>query len=126
MNEIGSTGVAPQEPLQRPGEYDDDFIDRGARALHETQNPWIVAHGSWAAAGHEIQQAFRESARIVLAAAGVTPQGALALDHVKVAEVLCQAIHSTRFQYRAMQSPCDECSKGARALCEAYSEGKLT
>lgn len=61
-----------------------------------------------------------------LTAAGVAPQGPQALDAEKVAEVLCQAIHSTRFQYRAMQSPCDECSKGARALCEAYTEGKLT
>jgi hypothetical protein len=48
------------------------------------------------------------------------------LDPEKVAEVLCRAIHSTRFQYRAMQNPCDECSNGYRALCEAYKEGKLT
>ena len=122
---LTAAGVAPQEPLQRPGEYDDDFIDRGARALHETQNPWIVAHGSWAAAGHEIQQAFRESACVVLAAAGAAPQGPQALDPEKVAEALCRGIHSTRFQYRATRFACEDCSKGSRALCVAYTEGKL-
>ena len=44
----------------------DEQIEAVARSLHETPNPWFVAHGSWEAAGFEIKQAFRASARTAL------------------------------------------------------------
>ena len=48
------------------------------------------------------------------------------LDPERVAEALCRGIHPTRFQYRSTRFACEDCSKGSDALCEAYTEGKLT
>lgn len=50
----------PREPIT------DEQVEAVARSLHDTPNPWFVAYGSWEAAGFEIKQAFRESARIAL------------------------------------------------------------
>ena len=51
------------------------MVEAAAKALHETRNPWIGAYGDWGAAGYEIKQAFRESARAALVAAqGAAPQ----------------------------------------------------
>ena len=50
------------------------MVEAAARALHETRNPWFAAYGDWGAAGFEIKQAFRESARAALVAAqGAAP-----------------------------------------------------
>lgn len=52
-----------------PGQFTDVQVEAAARALHETRNPWFGAYGDWGAAGYEIKQAFRESARAALVAA---------------------------------------------------------
>ena len=76
----------------------DEQIEAAAKTMHETRNPWFAAHGAWGAAGFEIKQAFRESARAALLAAGVAPQvpnqnetksgnNFVSLDPEKVAEV---------------------------------------
>lgn len=55
--------------------FSDEQVEAAAKALHETQNRWFYAHGDWGAAGFEIKQAFRVSARAALVAAqGAAPQ----------------------------------------------------
>ena len=58
----------------RTNEPTPEQVEAAAKALHETRNPWFGAYGDWGAAGYEIKQAFRESARAALVAAGVAPQ----------------------------------------------------
>ena len=119
------------------GAPSEEQIEQGARALHEARNPWIVAHGSWAAAGYEIKQAFRESACVVAAArvarqgaTGVgdtavlpteTPEsGSVGLDPEKVAEWLDE------FLGRYALGDCPGSAELAVPFCEAHTEGKLT
>ena len=42
--------------------------------------------------------------------------------HERVAEVLCRGVHATRFEYRATQSACDACFKGADVMLEAFPQ----
>ena len=59
------------------GQFTEAQVEAAAKALHETRNPWIGAYGDWGAAGYEIKQAFRESARAALVAAqGAAPVAA--------------------------------------------------
>lgn len=53
------------------GAPSEEQIEQAARAMHETKNPWVDAYGDWGAAGFEIKEAFRESARAALTNAGV-------------------------------------------------------
>lgn len=52
----------------RTSEPTEAQVEAAAKALHETRNPWFVAHGDWEAAGFKVKQAFRNSARAALKA----------------------------------------------------------
>ena len=65
-DEFGRTAAVPDAATEQ--------VEAAAKALHETRNPWFAAYGDWGAAGFEIKQAFRESARAALVAAqGAAP-----------------------------------------------------
>ena len=51
------------------GEFSEAQVEAAAEAMHGTGNPWFAAYGDWGAAGFEIKQAFRDSARAALVAA---------------------------------------------------------
>ena len=107
--------------LLSEGAPSEEQIERAAEALAAWDGfEWS---GDWE--GTISRDAYRNGATRALTAAGVAPQGPQALDPEKVAEALCRGIHSTRFQYRATRFACEDCSKGSRALCVAYTEGKL-
>ena len=106
----------------RTSEPTPEQVEAAAKAMHGTGNPWFAAYGDWGAAGFEIKKAFRESARAALLAATTIPQPVL--DPEKVAAL----IESERDRAAAERDFVKE-SLGqfmAPALCEAYTEGKLT
>ena len=55
--------------LLSEGTPSEEQVEAAAKAMHETRNPWFAAYVDWGAAGFEIKQAFRESARAALVAA---------------------------------------------------------
>jgi len=55
--------------LLSEGTPSEEQVEAAAKTMHETRNPWFAAYGDWGAAGFEIKQAFRESARAALVAA---------------------------------------------------------
>ena len=63
-----------------------------AALIAEARNPWFAAYGDWGAAGFEIKQAFRESARAALEAA--TPERAAALTAIERVRVLHPVAYS--------------------------------
>ena len=143
----------------RTNEPTEAMVEAAAKALQETRNPWFAAHGDWGAAGFEIKQAFRESARDALVAAHgaarpvnsfdttverekngadslhVAPQepnqnetksgnNFVSLDPEKVAELIEQLRDRSRKERDVAKESLGQFI--ARALCEAYTEGKLT
>ena len=95
-------------------------VEAVAKTLHETRNPWFGAYGDWGAAGFEVKKAFRESARAALAAATIPKP---VLDPEKVAEVL---LENAKSRYGGLLFEERAAARIAHALCEAYTEGKLT
>ena len=84
------------------------MVEAAARALHETRNPWFAAYGDWGAAGYEIKQAFRESARAALEAAARAAQGA-APQAESEDNVMCRCGHGTgSHDFSDPQEPCRE------------------
>ena len=61
-----------------------------------------------------------------LTAAGVAPQEPQALDPEKVAETIKLAAPVWDLEYDDEYDYSEEAQRLARALCEAYTEGKLT
>ncbi len=84
--------------------FSDEQVEAAAKALHETRNPWIGAYGDWGAAGYEIKQAFRESARAALVAA----QGATTEELAKIKPL---------FENLSREYP-NECNKRVKAEAE--------
>ena len=120
-----AAGVAPQEPLG-------DLVFRAAAAIAETQArrqnlPPEVIQG--------VTREHIQDAKAALTAAGVAPQepnqtetksgnNFVSLDPEKVAEVIEQMRDRARKERDVTKESLGQFI--ARALCEAYTEGKLT
>ncbi len=121
---LTAAGVAPQEPLG-------DLVFRAAAAIAETQArrqnlPPEVIQG--------VTREHIQDAKAALTAAGVAPQvpnqnetksgnNFVSLDPEKVAEVL---LANAKSRYGGLLFEERAAARIAHALCEAYTEGKLT
>ncbi len=99
----------------RTSEPTPEQVEAAAKTVHETRNPWFAAYGDWGAAGFEIKQAFRESARAALVAAGVAPQAGSA-DHEKLIARLTGSVN-------ALSVTCGEC--GSKPGNRCYGGGEM-
>ena len=100
----------------RTSEPTPEQVEAAAKAMHGTGNPWFAASGDWGAAGFEIKQAFRESARAALVAAqGAAPQAESA-DHEKLIARLTGSVN-------ALSVTCGEC--GSKPGNRCYGGGEM-
>lgn len=139
-------------PAHALGAPSEEQIEQAAREWYEQAN----GYGTWASASGKHQQVVRIRAAKALSVAGVSPQGSgkdlstssepvknegdslhvalPALDPEKVAEVLDTHRAAARNSRSEEACACDHewrirevvAEHKARALCEAYKEGKLT
>ena len=93
--------------------------------MYASPGDWIIkgVQGEFYPCKPDIFEQTYERAALVAATAGVVPQEPLALDPEKVAEVF---LANAKSRYGGLLFEERTAARIARALCEAYMEGKLT